>query len=88
MPNKILFFRLPLPWLLYTIINLKPVVVDSQGVGCSISLLFIVRYLTFYFEYKFIFRRRKLPNYFYILKAITLFFQMLIFVFLAIVSFK
>lgn len=33
---------LPLPWLLYTIVNGHAVTVSSAGVGCSVSLLFLM----------------------------------------------
>ena len=33
-------FRLPLPWLLYTIANQEPISVVSTGMGCSIGMLF------------------------------------------------
>lgn len=38
---------LPFPWLLYTLIEGKPVDVDSSGVGCSISMLFAMLLLVF-----------------------------------------
>lgn len=34
--------RLPLPWLLYTLINGTNVTVSSEGVACSVTLLFIM----------------------------------------------
>ena len=42
-----LCFRLPFPWLLYTLVNGVPVDVDSSGVGCSISMLFAMLLLVF-----------------------------------------
>jgi len=38
---------LPLPWLLYTIINGKAMEVNSVGMGCSIGMLFIMLLLVF-----------------------------------------
>ena len=38
---------LPLPWLLYTAIFHKSVEVNSEGVGCSVSLLFMMLVLVF-----------------------------------------
>ena len=43
----LLCFRLPFPWLLYTLVNGVPVDVDSSGVGCSISMLFAMLLLVF-----------------------------------------
>ena len=34
--------RLPVPWLLWTLIESQPVSVSSKGVGCSITLLFLM----------------------------------------------
>ncbi|CAB4063609.1 SLC24A2 [Lepeophtheirus salmonis] len=33
---------LPLPWLLYSMIYLSPVTVNSYGVGCSVAMLFLM----------------------------------------------
>lgn len=33
-------YRLPLPWFLYTVVFQKPISVSSEGLGCSIVLLF------------------------------------------------
>ena len=41
------YFRLPLPWLLYTMIKLEAVSVVSEGVGCSVSLLFLMLIFVF-----------------------------------------
>jgi len=38
---------LPVPWLLYTIINQEPMKVSSVGMGCSIGMLFIMLLLVF-----------------------------------------
>jgi len=38
---------LPLPWLLYTIINGKAMEVNSVGMGCSIGMLFVMLLLVF-----------------------------------------
>jgi len=38
---------LPVPWLLYTIINQKAMEVSSVGMGCSIAMLFIMLILVF-----------------------------------------
>jgi sodium/potassium/calcium exchanger 2 len=38
---------LPLPWLLYTMIKLEAVSVVSEGVGCSVSLLFLMLVFVF-----------------------------------------
>jgi len=38
---------LPVPWLLYTIVNQKPMAVSSVGMGCSIGMLFIMLLLVF-----------------------------------------
>jgi solute carrier family 24 (sodium/potassium/calcium exchanger), member 2 len=38
--SNLLVFRLPLPWLLYGLINGEPVQVNSKGMVCSIVLLF------------------------------------------------
>lgn len=38
---------LPLPWLLYTIINGKSMEVNSVGMGCSIGMLFVMLLLVF-----------------------------------------
>lgn len=38
---------LPLPWLLYCLVNQAPIEVDSSGVGCSISMLFAMLLLVF-----------------------------------------
>ena len=38
---------LPLPWLLYTIINQKAMQVNSVGMGCSIGMLFLMLLLVF-----------------------------------------
>lgn len=38
---------LPLPWLLYTIINNKAMEVNSVGMGCSIGMLFVMLLLVF-----------------------------------------
>ena len=37
-----LFYRLPIPWLLYLAINGGTVNVDSNGLVCSIFLLFVM----------------------------------------------
>jgi len=38
---------LPVPWLLYTIINQEAMEVNSVGMGCSIGMLFIMLLLVF-----------------------------------------
>ena len=38
----VIFLRLPVPWLLWTLIESQPVSVSSYGVGCSITLLFLM----------------------------------------------
>jgi len=38
---------LPLPWLLYTIFNSKPMSVSSDGMGCNIGMLFLMLLLVF-----------------------------------------
>eukprot|EP00096_Caligus_rogercresseyi_P005369 TRINITY_DN2070_c0_g1_i1.p1 TRINITY_DN2070_c0_g1~~TRINITY_DN2070_c0_g1_i1.p1 ORF type:complete len:592 (+),score=119.10 TRINITY_DN2070_c0_g1_i1:479-2254(+) len=38
---------LPLPWLLFSIINFSPVSVNSSGVGCSIAMLFLMLIFVF-----------------------------------------
>ena len=41
-------YRLPVPWLLWTLINYpNPFIVSSDGVGCSIALLFLMLVLVF-----------------------------------------
>ena len=42
------FFRLPMPWLLYTLVFGKPVPVTSAGMVCSITLLFCMLMLVFF----------------------------------------
>lgn len=41
-------FRLPLPWLLYSLFFGKPVPVTSVGMVCSITLLFCMLMLVFF----------------------------------------
>ena len=58
-----------MPWLLYTIITFKPVAVDSMGVGCSVSLLFLMLVFVFlaivafrfvrWLKYKYIYKGSK-----------------------------
>jgi len=36
------YFSLPVPWLLFTLINPPFLKVDSKGIGCSVSLLFLM----------------------------------------------
>ncbi|XP_071743991.1 sodium/potassium/calcium exchanger Nckx30C isoform X5 [Lepeophtheirus salmonis] len=38
---------LPLPWLLYSMIYLSPVTVNSYGVGCSVAMLFLMLIFVF-----------------------------------------
>ncbi len=38
---------LPLPWLLWTLVNGTAIDVKSDGVGCSVSLLFMMLILVF-----------------------------------------
>lgn len=38
----ILIFSLPLPWLLWSIVNSKEVEVSSSGAVCSIAMLFLM----------------------------------------------
>ena len=38
---------LPVPWLLYTIINQQPIAVSSVGMGCNIGMLFLMLLLVF-----------------------------------------
>merc|ERR1719259_1005777 len=38
---------LPVPWLLYTIINQEAIDVNSVGIGCSIGMLFVMLLLVF-----------------------------------------
>ena len=40
-------FRLPFPWLLYTIVNQHPVSVSADGIGCQIGMLFLMLLLVF-----------------------------------------
>ena len=40
-------FRLPFPWLLYTIVFQTHVVVSSSGAACSIGMLFLMLILVF-----------------------------------------
>ena len=50
-PLLILLFSsssLPLPWLLYCAVNGHGVAVSSSGVGCSISLLFLMLLCVFF----------------------------------------
>ena len=35
-------YRLPIPWLIYGLINGEPVVVSSDGMVCSITILFMM----------------------------------------------
>ena len=45
---RLFFIRLPFPWLLYSAANSGGAVeVNSGGIGCSISLLFIMLVLVF-----------------------------------------
>ena len=39
---------LPVPWLLYTIINQRDMVVNSTGMGCNIGMLFLMLILVFF----------------------------------------
>jgi hypothetical protein len=39
--------RLPLPWFLYTCVFMEPVPVRSDGMVCSITLLFLMLILVF-----------------------------------------
>ena len=42
-PTKIdFFFRLPLPWLLYTVVFQKDVAVSAAGLVCSVTILFMM----------------------------------------------
>ena len=43
----LLSFRLPLPWLLYTMVNSTFVNVSSKGAACSIGMLFLMLILVF-----------------------------------------
>ena len=45
--NKNLFFSLPLPWLLFTLIKDKPVSVSAEGMVCSVAILFMMLCLVF-----------------------------------------
>ena len=46
-PNISLFFRLPLPWLLFTLIKGKEVSVSAEGMVCSVAILFMMLCLVF-----------------------------------------
>ena len=41
------YFRLPLPWILWTAVNQDALGVSSKGAACSISMLFIMLILVF-----------------------------------------
>ena len=40
-------FRLPFPWLLYTIVFQTPITVSAKGMVCSIAILFMMLILVF-----------------------------------------
>ena len=40
-------FRLPVPWFLYSVVFNTPIKVSSEGMGCSIVLLFAMLILVF-----------------------------------------
>ena len=46
--DRDVLFRLPVPWFLYSVFYQTPIQVSSEGLGCSIILLFSMLLLVFF----------------------------------------